>query len=259
MCLAELIFAAVHFLPLGGCLLVAVSSPFELFLNLPSFSTVIRRLSVEHRWWENQRSDGFALLSRGDRPTGRFQIFLYFPGAEFPDRSFMVTTSMTVPTLERATARLLHVSTPLCLFVAPQLGALDHHGSIVSCYFSGTSNLCPYLQSGSSLHVGFRGLSDSSSYRDPFVLGARTRLVNSLPSHNPAIMVFDNDSRDASMRFAANEDFSSSPSLRWNNSVFDAVSPYENLQRNGESGASESDDETKIERLKEIMDSVENK
>ena len=57
MCLAELIFAAVHFLPLGGCLLVAVSSPSELFLDLPSFSTVISALcrasmvgESEERW-----------------------------------------------------------------------------------------------------------------------------------------------------------------------------------------------------------------
>ena len=40
--------------------------------------------------------------------------------------------------------------------------------------------------------------------------------------------------------------FPSSPSLRLNNSVFDAVSPHDNLQRNGESGVSERDDETKI-------------
>ncbi len=37
--------------------------------------------------------------------------------------------------------------------------------------------------------------------------------------------------------------FSSFPSLRLNNSAFDAVSPHEYLQRNGESGVSESDDE----------------
>ena len=97
---------------------------------------------------------------------------------------------MTVPTLERATARLLHVSTPLFLFAAPQRGA----PLIVMAL------LCPAIFLEPPIRVRicnrvllcawvFRGLSDSSSSRDPFALGARTRLVNTLPSHNPAILV----------------------------------------------------------------------
>jgi hypothetical protein len=42
VCLEELIFAAVHFLPLVQGQAIHSSSS-ELFLDLPSFSTVIRR------------------------------------------------------------------------------------------------------------------------------------------------------------------------------------------------------------------------
>jgi hypothetical protein len=71
-----------------------------------------------------------SLLS-GDGPTARFLIRLRFPNGELPSQSFLVTTAMTVPVLESALARLMQISPPLSLFVAPRWELLNHPGFIV--------------------------------------------------------------------------------------------------------------------------------
>ncbi len=62
----------------------------------------------------------------GSGQTGRFLVLHHFPGQEMEDQSFTVTTSMTVPVLKHAIARLLQIPASLFLLVAPHLEALDH-------------------------------------------------------------------------------------------------------------------------------------
>jgi hypothetical protein len=109
--------------------------------------------------------------------TGRFSINLLFPDRELPDQAFWVTTSMTVPTLKRSLADLLHVSTPLSLFVGPDWNLLDHDGFIVSPLLSDGVTPCPFLQPGSFLRVVSLLVFDSSGSSTVFGLAAPTRLV----------------------------------------------------------------------------------
>jgi hypothetical protein len=69
------------------------------------------------------------------------------------NQSFMVTTSMTVPFLELAIARLMQISPPLSMFVAPRWVLLDHPGFIVDRFLSDMTTPCPYLEPGSTLRV----------------------------------------------------------------------------------------------------------
>ncbi len=73
-----------------------------------------------------------------------------------------MTSSMTVPTLKNALARLLQTHVPLSLLVAPQLAALDHQGTIVSRFLPGTVLPCPYLEPGTLVHVLPNQVLDSS-------------------------------------------------------------------------------------------------
>jgi hypothetical protein len=86
-------------------------------------------------------------------PTERFAIRLTFPGGELSDQLFMVTSSMTVPTLARALAQLLQISSTVSMYVAPVWAPLHHSGFIVDRVLPGTDNPCPYLQPGSLLRV----------------------------------------------------------------------------------------------------------
>ena len=85
--------------------------------------------------------------------TGRFKIRLSFPNEELPSQEFMVTTAMTVPVLASALARLMQVSSPLSLFVAPRWERLDHSGFIVARFLPDRVTPCPYLQPWSTLRV----------------------------------------------------------------------------------------------------------
>jgi hypothetical protein len=87
-------------------------------------------------------------LLPGDGPTGRFQIRLRFPNGELPSQPFMVTTAMTVPVLESALARLMHISPPLSLLVAPRWELLNHLGFIGARFLPDMVTPCPYLQPG---------------------------------------------------------------------------------------------------------------
>jgi hypothetical protein len=92
-------------------------------------------------------------LLLSDESTGRFQIHLCFPNEELPNQPFMVTASMTVPFLEIAIARLMQISPPLSMFVAPHWELLDHPGLIVDRFLSDMITSCPYLQPDSILRV----------------------------------------------------------------------------------------------------------
>jgi hypothetical protein len=95
---------------------------------------------------------GSSLLPSGES-SGRFQIHLRFPNEELPSQSFMVSVSMTVPVLESAIARLMRISPPLSLFVAPRWALLDHPGFIVDRFLSDMVTPCPYLEQDSVLRV----------------------------------------------------------------------------------------------------------
>ena len=86
----------------------------------------------------------------------------------------MVTTSMTVPTLARALAQLMQVSTPVSIYVAPVWAPLDHLGFIVDRVLPGTDTACPFLHPGSLVRV-FRNDPDASG--NIWSLTSRTRLV----------------------------------------------------------------------------------
>jgi hypothetical protein len=102
---------------------------------------------------ENPSPSRDSSLLTGDGPTGRFAIHLRFPNEELSDQIFMVTTSMTVPVLESAIARLMRISPPLSLFVAPGWELLDRPGFIVSRFLPDMTTPCPYLAPGSILRV----------------------------------------------------------------------------------------------------------
>ena len=79
------------------------------------------------------------------RRTGRFVIQLTFPGGELPDQPFAVTSSMTVPTLQRALAELMGGQHGVLMFVGPSWAALNHGQLIVALFVPGTSIPCPAL------------------------------------------------------------------------------------------------------------------
>jgi hypothetical protein len=102
--------------------------------------------------------------SIGDgRRTGRFFIQLTFPGGELPDQPFAVTSSMTVPTLQRALAELMGRNHGVLMFVGPSWAALNHCGLIVALFVPGTSIPCPALEPGSRLRVVAQGTTIGSS------------------------------------------------------------------------------------------------
>ncbi len=86
-----------------------------------------------------------------------------------PDQPFLVTTSMTVPVLKQSLARLMQISTPLVLFVAPRWELLDHDGYIVPRFLPDLVTPCPHLGPDSFIRV----------CSDDFGLFARSRLVGS--------------------------------------------------------------------------------
>jgi hypothetical protein len=97
-----------------------------------------------------QRSPPWSLRLTSAGPTGRFAIRLIFPGGELEDQ---VTTSMTVPTLAQAVARLMRVTSAVSMYVAPVWAPLNHPGFIVDRFLPGTDTPCPFLQPGSLVRV----------------------------------------------------------------------------------------------------------
>jgi hypothetical protein len=71
---------------------------------------------------------------------------------------------MTVPVLESALARLMKISSPLSLFVAPRWEPLNHTGFIVARFLPDMVTPCPYLEAGSILRVIVRRGSDASIF-----------------------------------------------------------------------------------------------
>jgi hypothetical protein len=97
-------------------------------------------------------------------PTGRFAIRLVFPGGELETQLFMVTTAMTVPTLARALAAMMNVTTTVSMYVAPVWASLNHDGYIVDRFLPGTDTPCPYLEPGTIVRV-FRDPTDDPGSR----------------------------------------------------------------------------------------------
>jgi hypothetical protein len=95
--------------------------------------------------------EGFS-VGDGNR-TGRFIIRLTFPGSDLPDQTLEVTSSMTVPTLQRCLADLMGNRHGVSMFVAPSWDQLDHGGLITALYIPGTATPCPALAPGSLVRV----------------------------------------------------------------------------------------------------------
>jgi hypothetical protein len=102
----------------------------------------------------------WSLRLTSEGPTGRFAIRLIFPGGELGAQLFMATTSMTVLTLARAIARMMHDTTTVAMYVAPVWAPLSHGGFIVDRFLPGTDTPCPYLEPGSIVRV-FRARTDN--------------------------------------------------------------------------------------------------
>jgi hypothetical protein len=175
-------------------------------------------------------------------PTGRFSINLLFPDRNLPDQLFWVTTSMTVPTLKQSLADLMHVSTPLSLFVGPDWNLLDHDGFIVSRFLSDGLTPCPYLQPASSLRVVSLLFSDSSDSSSVFGLAAPIRLAGWQSSSldlGASNLPLDSFIDDSSLRLVQTE-FSDFPAsgldapLSISSRDGETRGVFSNLQRNGE-------------------------
>jgi hypothetical protein len=85
--------------------------------------------------------------------TGRFVIRFTFPGSDLPDQTLEVTSSMTVPTLQRCLADLMGNRHGVSMFVAPSWDQLNHVGLITALYIPGTATPCPALAPGSLVKV----------------------------------------------------------------------------------------------------------
>ena len=81
---------------------------------------------------------------------------------------------MTVPTLARALAQLMRITSTVSMYVAPVWAPLDHLGYIVDRFLPGTDTPCPYLQPGTFLRVFPNDLDASGGI---WSLASRSRLA----------------------------------------------------------------------------------
>jgi hypothetical protein len=136
--------------------------------------------------WVPQAPSPHPLSNRysiGDgRRTERFVIQLTFPGGELSDQPFPVTSSTTVPTLQRALAELMGGNHGILMFVGPTWAALDHCGVIVALFVPGTSTPCPALAPVSRLRIVAQGSTFGSSSDRPDAQASLPRIKRSRSS-----------------------------------------------------------------------------